>query len=123
LGTAAAWSGQGAARLAHREEDEFMNAGKTILGALVIAGLAVPAADAHACGGMAMAMPMAAPMAMAAHAMPMPAIGAMVEVLPAGYISVTVNGVAFFRAGPAWYQQYQAPTGVVFQVVPAPQGM
>lgn len=100
-----------------------MNVGKSILGALLAAGLALPAADANACGGMAMAMPMAAPMVMAGHAMPMPAAGTTVEVLPAGFISVTVNGVAFFRAGPTWYQQFQGPTGVVFQVVPAPQGM
>jgi hypothetical protein len=111
--------------LAHREEDEFMNAGKRILGALLIAGLALPATDALACGGMAMAAPMTMPlvMPMGGHAMAMPTIGATVEVLPPGFISVTVNGVAFFRAGPAWYQQFQGPTGVVFQVVPAPQGM
>jgi hypothetical protein len=107
--------------LGHREEDDFMNAGKTILGALLVAGLALPATDALACGGMAMAAPMAMPMV--GHVMAMPTIGSTVEVLPPGFISVTVNGVAFFRAGPAWYQQYQAPTGVVFQVVPAPQGM
>jgi hypothetical protein len=29
---------------AHREEDELMNAGKTIFGGLLIAGLALPAA-------------------------------------------------------------------------------
>jgi hypothetical protein len=110
---------------AHREEDELMNAGKTILGALLIAGLALPATDALACGGMGMAAPMTVPMAMpmAGHAMPMPGIGMTVEVLPAGFISVTVNGVAFYRAGPTWYQQFQGPTGPAFQVVPAPQGM
>jgi hypothetical protein len=110
---------------AHREEDELMNAGKMILGGLLIAGLALPAADALACGGMAMALPMATPMAMpmAGHAMPMPVVGMTVEVLPAGFISVTVNGVAFYRAGPTWYQQFQGPTGPTFQVVPAPQGM
>jgi hypothetical protein len=106
---------------AHREEDEFMNAGKTILGALLIAGLALPAAEAHACGGMAMAAPMAMPMA--GHAMPIPVVGMTVEVLPVGFISVTVNGVAFYRAGPTWYQQFQGPTGPTFQVVPAPHGM
>ncbi len=102
-----------------------MNAGKTILGALLVAGLALATTDASACGGMATAMPMAAPMAMpmGGHAMPMPTVGTTVEVLPPGFISVTVNGVAFLRAGPTWYQQFQGPTGLVFQVVPAPQGM
>jgi hypothetical protein len=110
---------------AHTEEDEFMNAGKTILGGLLIAGLALPSADAFACGGMAMALPMVSPMAMpmAGHAMPMPVVGMTVEVLPAGFISVTVNGVAFYRAGPTWYQQFQGPSGPAFQVVPAPHGM
>lgn len=98
-----------------------MNAGRMILGALLIAGLALPASDARACGGMAMATPVAMPMA--GHAMPLPVIGMTVEVLPVGFISVTVNGVAFFRAGPTWYQQFQGPTGQVYQVVPAPQGM
>jgi hypothetical protein len=105
----------------HREEVEVMNARRTTLGALLIAGLALSASDAHACGGMAMATPMAMPMA--GHAMPMPSIGMTVEALPVGFISVTVNGVAFFRAGTIWYQQFQGPTGPVYQVVPAPHGM
>jgi hypothetical protein len=102
---------------AHREEVEVMNARRATLGALIIAGLALPTSDAHACGGMAMAMPMAG------HAMLMPSIGMTVEALPEGFISVTVNGVAFFRAGTVWYQQVQGPTGPVYQVVPAPHGM
>jgi hypothetical protein len=46
-----------------------------------------------------------------------------VDALPVGFISVTVNGVAFFRAGTIWYQQVQGPTGPVYQVVPIPHGM
>jgi hypothetical protein len=96
-----------------------MTAGNTILAGLLIAGLSLPAAPALACGGTAVAMPMVG------HAMPMalPVIGMTVGVLPLGFISVSVNGAAFFRAGPTWYQQFQGPTGPMFRVVPAPHGM
>jgi len=96
-----------------------MNAGKTILGGLLIGGLFLTADPALACGGTGMAMPMPG------HVMPMapPAIGMTVGVLPPGFISVTVNGIPFFRAGTIWYQQFQGPTGPVYQVVPVPHGM
>ena len=100
-----------------------MNARRTILGGLLIGGLLLTADPALACGGMGMALPLAMPMV--GHAMPMapPQVGMTVGVLPPGFISVTVSGVAFFRAGPIWYQQFQGPTGPVYQVVPAPHGM
>jgi len=98
-----------------------MNARRTTLGALLIAGLALSASDAHACGGMAMATPMAMPMTV--HAMPMPSIGMTVEALPAGFLTVTVNGIPFFRVGPTWYERFQGPGGPMFRVVPAPHGM
>jgi hypothetical protein len=93
-----------------------MIAGKTIFAGLLIGGLSLQAAPALACGGTAVAMPGAMPMAL-------PAIGMTVGVLPLGFISVSVNGAAFFRAGPTWYQQFQGPTGPMFRVVPAPHGM
>jgi len=89
-----------------------MNAARIILGAMLVGGMAMSAADAAACGHGAMAMPMA-----------VPAVGVTVGVLPPGFISVTVNGVAFFRAGTIWYQQFQGPAGPVYQVVPVPHGM
>lgn len=98
-----------------------MNAARITLGAMLIAGLAVPAARARACGhgGMAMADPAVG------HSMPMPdpAIGMTVAVLPQGHVAVTVNGVPFFRAGKAWYQPFDAPAGQMYRVVPAPHGM
>jgi hypothetical protein len=100
-----------------------MIAGKTIFAGLLIGGLSLQAAPALACGGTAVAMPGAMPMV--GHAMPMalPAIGMTVGVLPLGFISVSVNGAAFFRAGPTWYQQFQGSMGPMFRVVPAPHGM
>jgi hypothetical protein len=73
---------------------------------------------------MSMMAPMA-PMAYPAVAVgvALPAVGMAVEVLPPGHVAVTVNGVAFFRAGPAWFQPFQGPTGMMFRVVPAPHGM
>jgi len=106
-----------------------MNAARIILGAMLVGGMAMTAADAAACGHGAMAMetPVAATMVapMVGHAMPMavPAVGLTVGVLPPGFLTVTVNGIPFFRAGTIWYQQFQGPTGPVYQVVPAPQGM
>jgi hypothetical protein len=90
-----------------------MKAGRIAAGAALVAGLALSATDARACGHGVMAM---APMAG-------PAIGVAVAVLPPGHFAVTVNGVAFFRAGPAWYQPFQGPMGPMFRVVPAPHGM
>jgi hypothetical protein len=100
-----------------------MIAGKTILAGFLIGGVSLTAAPALACGGTAMALPVGMPMV--GHAMPMalPAIGMTVGVLPPGFISVTVSGAAFFRAGPTWYAQFQGPTGPMFRVVPAPHGM
>lgn len=100
-----------------------MNAGKKILGGLLIVGLLLTADPALACGGTGMALPMAAPMV--GHAMPMapPAIGMTVGVLPPGFISVTVNGIPFFRVGPTWFERFQGPGGPMFRVVPAPHGM
>lgn len=88
---------------------------------MLIVGLALSAADAAACGHGAMAM--ATPMV--GHAMPMtvPVVGLTVGVLPQGFLTVTVNGVPFFRAGPTWYEQFQGPSGPMFRVVPAPHGM
>ncbi len=100
-----------------------------------IAGLALPATEALACGGgggmMApmMAGPMAAPAMVTiaapavAAAVAVPAMGATVSVLPEGYVSVVVNGVGFFRAGATWYQGFQGPHGTMYRVVPAPHGM
>ncbi len=95
----------------------------------IIAALAAPAGQALACGGvgMAMAMPMAAPMAGAVAGpvvgMALPQIGLEVAALPAGFVTVVVNGATFFRAGPTWYQPFQAPSGPMYRVVPAPHGM
>jgi hypothetical protein len=106
-----------------------MNAARITVGTMLIVGLALSAADAAACGHGAMAMetPMAATMVapMVGHAMPMPVavVGLTVGVLPQGFLTVTVNGVPFFRAGPTWYEQFQGPSGPMFRVVPAPHGM
>ena len=98
-----------------------MNAARITVGTMLIVGLALSAADAAACwhGAMAMATPMVG------HAMPMtvPVVGLTVGVLPQGFLTVTVNGVPFFRAGPTWYEQCQGPSGPMFRVVPAPHGM
>jgi hypothetical protein len=98
-----------------------MNAGRISLGAMLIAGLAMPAAEARACGHGGMAIPVPA----VGHIMPMsvPAIGMTVDVLQQGYVAVTVNGVPFFRAGQAWYQPFDARAGQMYRVVPAPHGM
>lgn len=99
-----------------------MKAGRIAAGAALVAGLALSASDARACGRGVMAMaPMAGPAIGVAVALP--TIGMAVEVLPPGHVAVTVNGVAFFRAGPAWYQPFQGPMGPMFRVVPAPHGM
>jgi hypothetical protein len=100
-----------------------MNAGRIAAGAALVAGLALSAGDASACGHGATVM--AAPMAgsAVAVAVALPTIGMAVEVLPPGHVAVTVNGIAFFRAGPAWYQPFQGPMGPMFRVVPAPHGM
>jgi len=104
-----------------------MNAARITLGAMLVGGMAMSAADAAACGHGAMAMetPMAATMVapMVGHAMPMPAVGLAVGVLPQGFFTVTVNGMPFFRAGPTWYEQFLGPRGPMFRVVPAPHGM
>ncbi len=96
----------------------------------IITALAAPASRALACGGggMAMAMPMAAPMMAGAVAAPVvgmvaPQVGLEVAALPVGFVTVVVNGATFFRAGPAWYQPFQGPTGPMYRVVPAPHGM
>jgi len=100
-----------------------MKAGRIAAGAALVAGLALSAGDALACGHGAMAM--AAPMAGSAVgvAVAFPTIGMAVEALPPGHVAVTVNGFAFFRAGPTWYQAFQGPMGPMFRVVPAPHGM
>ena len=106
-----------------------MNAARIILGAMLVGGLARSAADAAACGHGAVAMetPMASAMVapMVGHAMPMaaPVVGLTVGVLPPGFLTVTVNGFPFFRAGPTWYQRVSGPNGPMFRVVPAPHGM
>lgn len=94
--------------------------------AAIVAGLALPAALAQACGGMAMMAPMSPMQGHSSVAVPvqaLPTIGATVEVLPLGYVTVVVEGATYFRAGPAWYAPFQGPTGPVFRVVPAPHGM
>ena len=99
-----------------------MKARRIAAGAAIVAGLALSASDARACGHGVMAMaPMAGPAIGVVVALP--TIGMAVEVLPPGHFAVTVNGVAFFRAGPAWYQPFQGPMGPMFRVVPAPHGM
>jgi hypothetical protein len=100
----------------------------------VVAGLLIPAGEALACGGGGVMLPMmAGPMAGAAvvtmatpavaAAVAVPAAGATVSVLPQGYVSVVVNGVGFFRAGPTWYQPFDGPHGKLYRAVPAPHGM
>lgn len=110
---------------------------QTIIGTLLASAVAIPALPAQACGGhgpMAGAMlpgvGMAVPgvgMALAvpglSAAVSLPAMGATVAALPAGYLTVVVNGSTFFRAGPTWYQPFQGPAGHMYQVVPAPHGM
>jgi hypothetical protein len=98
-----------------------MNAGRMILGALLIGGLALPVADARACGRGAMAVPV--PGYGMAASVALPPVGLTVGVLPPGFVTMTVNGVPFFRAGPVWYQHFRGPTGPLFRVVPAPHGM
>jgi hypothetical protein len=100
-----------------------MNAGRIAAGAALVAGFALSAGDALACGhgAMEMAAPMAAPAIGVAVALP--TIGMAVAVLPPGHVAVTVNGIAFFRAGTAWYQPFQGPMGPMFRVVSAPHGM
>jgi len=98
-----------------------MNVGRIATGAVLMGGLVLQAADARACGHGAMAM--GAPMGGPALVVAVPTIGMTVEVLPPGHAAVTVNGVAFFRAGLAWYQPFQSQMGPMFRVVPAPHGM
>ena len=106
-----------------------MRAARITLGAMLVAGMAMPVADAAACGHGAMAVetPVAATMVapMVGHAMPMavPAVGVTVGVLPPGFLTVTVNGIPFFRVGPTWYERFQGPGGPMYRVVPAPHGM
>jgi hypothetical protein len=98
-----------------------------------VAGLLIPAGEALACGGGGVMMPMmAGPMAGAAlvtmaapavAAAAVPAVGATVSVLPQGYVSVVVNGVGFFRAGPTWHPPFEGQHGTLYRVVPAPHGM
>ncbi len=95
----------------------------------ILAAVAAPAGRTLACGrGPMAAVPMAAPMAAVPMAGPMvgmavPAVGLTVAALPVGSVAVVVNGAGFFRAGPTWYQPFQAPTGMMYRVVPAPGGM
>ncbi len=96
-----------------------MNTRKLIAVTGILTAMAVPTGRAAACGHGAMALPVAAPMVGVA----LPAVGLTVAALPVGSISVVVNGATFFRSGPTWYQQYQAPTGMMYRVVPAPRGM
>lgn len=85
----------------------------------VLAATVVPAGRALACGRGPMVAPMMAPMA----GMALPAVGLTVAALPLGSVSVVVNGASLFRAGPTWFQPFQAPTGTMYRVVPAPHGM
>lgn len=95
-----------------------MEAARTTLTALIVAGLAMFAADAQACGRGAMAVPV--PAYGVAAAVAVPSVGISVAVLPPGYATVVVNGLPFFRFGPVWYAPYQGPTGRMFRVVPPP---
>jgi hypothetical protein len=70
-----------------------------------------------------MAMPMAMPMSAPAVGLALPQVGLTVAALPQGSVSVVVNGLTFFRAGPTWYQPFQDSTGMRYRVVPAPHGM
>jgi hypothetical protein len=103
-----------------------MTARNFTLRAALVAGLAVPASLAQACGGMAMMAPMS-PMhghsSMAVPVQALPTVGTTVEALPLGYVTVVVEGATYFRAGSAWYVPFQGPTGPVFRVVHAPHGM
>lgn len=85
----------------------------------ILTAMAAPAGRALACGRGAMVVPMMAPIV----GMAVPAFGLTVAALPVGSISVVVNGAGFYRAGPTWYQPFQAPTGRMYRVVPAPQGL
>ncbi|HET8723930.1 MAG TPA: hypothetical protein VFM53_06950 [Anaeromyxobacteraceae bacterium] len=86
----------------------------------ILAAVAAPAGRTLACGrGPMAAVPMAGPMV----GMAVPAVGLTVAALPVGSVAVVVNGAGFFRAGPTWYQPFQAPTGMMYRVVPAPGGM
>jgi hypothetical protein len=118
-------------------KDQEMATSKVAVAVALIAGLLIPAGEALACGGVGAMVPMvpmmAGPMAGAAvltmaapavaAAVAVPAAGATVSVLPQGYVSVVVNGVGFFRAGPTWYQPFDGPQGKLYRVVPAPHGM
>jgi hypothetical protein len=107
-----------------------MTTRNAVLGLVAAAGLAAPAGEALACGGGAMMGSMMGPGMLApvvgpvaAAGVALPAIGAVVSVLPQGYVSVVVNGIGFFRAGPTWYQVFQGPKGPMYRVVPVPHGL
>jgi hypothetical protein len=95
-----------------------MDAAKTSLTALIVAGMALMATDAQACGRGAMAVPV--PAYGVAATVAVPPVGISVAVLPPGYATMVVNGMPFFRFGPVWYAPYQGPTGRMFRVVPPP---
>ena len=47
-------------------------------------------------------------------------VGTTVTVLPAGFVSLNVNGAEYYQCGPTWYQMRVGSNGVYFVVVPAP---
>lgn len=100
-----------------------MNSKKWMAVTGILTAMAAPTGRALACGRGAMVVPMMAPMVAPMVGMVVPAFGLTVAALPVGSISVVVNGAGFYRAGPTWYQPFQAPTGMMYRVVPAPQGL
>lgn len=107
-----------------------MKAGRIFAGTTLAIALAIPAADALACGPgagmgattMAPGVAVALPAPVASVGVAVPPVGLTVSALPAGYVSVVVGGVGFFRAGPAWYQPFHGPAGMMFRVVAPPHG-